>query len=406
MDIAFAETVARVPVEPTMDAEGCVTWFWHDFLPGWIEHAHDRSSGGFCDFLDGAGQVPARAQKTVLAQARLLFTFSHLALVSDAPAYRKGAEIAHAAIDQFLKLNGLYRRAVGPEGELSSDPADRQARSYDQTFVILALSTWAKLTGCKKAPEQIEQLWAAVETNLFDPATGMLIDHDDVSDPSAQDAPNPSQNPHMHMYEAALQAFEMGMGDVWLERAKYMRAKGLQYFFDTGSGTIAEFIKPDLTPLPGKDGQWREIGHQCEWAWLLQREIDLGGDADVASVSARLWDFAAKNGFCPDGVMSGVAYDAVASDLSWAEHSFLLWPQTEAIKAMAMQVKHDDDAFARQAKDLCAAMFQHYFAGHAAYINQVDLKGSVIWDEALSRLLYHIVLALTEGARFGLWPKP
>lgn len=406
MDLALAQTVARLPVSSTTDVEGNVRWFWDDFLPSWIDHAHDRETGGFSDFLDGSGRVPAQAQKTILAQARLLFTFSHLALISDAPAYRKGAEIAHAAIDQFLKLNGLYRRAVGPDGELLADQADRQARSYDQTFVILGLSTWAKLTGCTKAPETIEHLWAAVQTNLIDPATGMLIDHDDVLNPAAPDAPNPSQNPHMHMYEAALQAYEMGMGSVWLERAKDMRAKGLQYFFDTRSGTIAEFIKPDLTPLSGKDGQWREIGHQCEWAWLLQREVDLGGDPDMAAISARLWSFAHKNGFCPDGLMGGAAYDAVAADLSWAEHKFLLWPQTEAIKALAMQVRAGDDLFAQRAKALCSTMFDRYFAGQAAYINQVDLDGNVIWDEALSRLLYHIVLALTEGARFGLWSNP
>lgn len=99
MDLALAQTVARLPVSSTTDVEGNVRWFWDDFLPSWIDHAHDRETGGFSDFLDGSGRVPAQAQKSILAQARLLFTFSHLALISDAPAYRKGAEIAHAAID-------------------------------------------------------------------------------------------------------------------------------------------------------------------------------------------------------------------------------------------------------------------------------------------------------------------
>ncbi len=398
--------VASVPMPAPYDRGAAVTWFWHSFLPDWVARAHDAEFGGFADFLDVNGQVPEGAPKTILAQARLLFTFAHLALSSDNHAYREAAQIAHDSLAQFRKPSGLYRRALGAKGEQLTDAGDVQARSYDQTFVIFGLSTWAKLTGCANASTEIETLWQAVEAHLIDPATNMLIDHDGVTDPAHADAPNPAQNPHMHMYEAALQAYEMGQGDVWLERAKRMRAKGLEYFFDTETGTIAEFIKPDLSPLDGKDGQWREVGHQCEWAWLLQREVDLGGDPAMAEIAARLMSFADGNGFCDQGVLKGAAFDAVACDTSWTENTFLLWPQTEAIKAQAMRSQSPDDLYATRAKALCDVIFQRYFDGRAAYINQVDPDGNPIWDEALSRLLYHLVLGFTEGARFNLWPAP
>ena len=402
-------TMARVANTQMPDpdqTDACVTWFWHVFLPGWIDRAHDREFGGFADLLDVNGCVPATAPKTVLAQARLLFTFAHLALLSEKPVYREAAQIAHDSLARFRKPSGLYRRAQGPKGAPLEGAGDIQARSYDQTFVIFGLSTWAKLTGCTKASAEIETLWQAVEAHLLDAKTGMLIDNDGVANRAHPDAPNPAQNPHMHMYEAALQAYEMGQGEVWLGRAKRMRSKGLEYFFDVETCTIAEFIKPDLTPLDGKDGQWREIGHQCEWAWLLQREVDLGGDPAMADVAARLLDFAVRYGFHQTGPLKGAAYDAVSSDTSWREMSFLLWPQTEAIKAYAMQSKAADDAPALRAKMLCDVIFRNYFEGRAGYINQVDPDGMPIWDEALSRLLYHLVLGFTEGARFGLWPAP
>ncbi|MGJ8612205.1 MAG: hypothetical protein ACSHWY_13980, partial [Octadecabacter sp.] len=49
-------------------------------------------------------------------------------------------------------------------------------------------------------------------------------------------------------------------------------------------------------------------------------------------------------------------------------------------------------------------MFDHYVVDRPSYVNQLDADGNVIWDQALTRLMYHIVLAMTEGAKAGLWP--
>lgn len=404
--IQTSAPICDISLPSKVSAKVAVPWFWNAFLPSWVAHAHDKTHGGFVDFLDVNGAVPNGATKSILAQARLLFTFAHLALTSDNPAYHEGARITFDTLTWFQKTNGLYRKAVAENGSVTGKDEEEQARSYDQTFVILGLSTWAKLQGCAASLEKMETLWQAVEIHLIDPQTGMLIDNDLVVDPSAPDAPNPAQNPHMHMYEAALQAYEMGGDPVWLARAQRMRAKGLEYFFDTETGTLAEFIKPDLTSLEGKDGQWREIGHQCEWAWLLYREVALGGDPSVIAIADQMLIFADSYGFCEEGVLQGAAFDAVACDRSWREESFLVWPQTEAIKALAVRSKHPEDTYALHAKRICEVMFRQYFEGRNAYINQVDPTGKPLWDEGLSRMLYHLVMSFTEGARFGLWSMP
>ena len=208
----------------------------------------------------------------------------------------------------------------------------------------------------------------------------------------------------MHLYEAALQAFEMTGKAIWLDRAKKIRAKGLEFFFDTKSGTIVEFIAPDLATLPGRDGQRREIGHQCEWAWLLLREIELGGDPDMTDITNRLLSFADQHGFAETGPMKGAAFDAVAADTTWREDQFLLWPQTEALKTYAARA-HDPE-HAEKARALTRLIFQRYFANRAAFANQLDEGGTALWPDALSRLHYHLVLALTEGAKAGLWDGP
>ena len=167
---------------------------------------------------------------------------------------------------------------------------------------------------------------------------------------------------------------------------------------------LTEFLAPDLTPLPDPAGQRREIGHQCEWAWLLLREVELGGDKSMRDVATQLLAFADQYGFAPDGIMQGAAFDAVAADASWREERFLLWPQTEAIKTYA--IRKDEADYAQRGQQLTLLIFRRYFAGHAAFMNQLDAKGKALWTDALSRMHYHLVLALTECVRAGLWRGP
>ncbi|MEJ6640627.1 MAG: AGE family epimerase/isomerase [Octadecabacter sp.] len=385
--------------QPNEDAtlDDWVAWYWSKFFPAWVERTCDPEEFGFFELLDIEGK-PQKSRKSVLVHARLLFTFSHLALISGNDAHLVAAKTAAKALARFRKPSGLYCRGLTRDGQASEDHQDRLAASYDQSFVILGLSTWAKLAQSDEALAEIESCWAAIESQLIDPATGLVLEHDDLPEPAALSAPPRAQNPHMHLYEAALQAFEMTGKSIWLDRASTMRSKGLEYFFDDETGTITEFISPDLNVLPGRAGQRREVGHQCEWAWLLMREADLGGDPDMRKLAERLLAFADNHGFAQDGMMQGAAFDAVSSDTSWREDRLLLWPQTEAIKVYAVRANHGE-----KARALALVMFRRYFAGHAVFVNQLDPSGGVLWSDALSRVQYHTVLALTEGARAGLW---
>ncbi len=385
-----------------------VDWFFLHFLPAWIERAGDPSGFGFYDLLDENATAAQPHKRTVLAQARLLFTFSHLALLTNNSDFYDAARVARDALPAFRKAPGSYCYARSDNKQATSEADDAFARSYDQSFVILGLSTWGRLHPDDNADAELEACWLAIDANLTDHATGLLLEHDGLTDPAHPAAPYRAQNPHMHLYEAALQAYEMTQQPIWLNRAAHMRAKGLEYFYDQDSGTIMEFIAPDLSALKAKDGQWREIGHQCEWAWLLYREAELGGDANdygnVRKIADTLLAFADTHGITTAGTMQGAVFDAVSSDTSWREETFLLWPQTEAIKTFAIRKAQAEHS--ASAEQLTLLMFKKYFSGHAAFINQLDASGKVLWSDALSRLLYHIVLALTEGVRAGLWTMP
>lgn len=403
--LASTATASHQPAA-SASVDEWVRWFWTGFLPGWADRASDTANGGFFDSLNADGVPDRDAPKTVLAQARLLFTFAHLALQSGDPGYHAAAKRAHDVLSHFRKAPGLYRRTVASDGQATGNPADAVARSYDQSFVILALATWGRCAPNDAVDRELDACWRAIETVLTDPETGLLLEGDSVGTPSSPSAPPRAQNPHMHLYEAALQAFEMTGERRWLDRAAVIRAIALNYFLDPATGTILEFLAPDLSPLAGRQAMRREVGHQCEWAWLLDREAKLGGDGSVRPIADRLLTFADAHGFAQSGVMSGAAFDAVAADLAWRQDTFLLWPQTEAIKVDATRFAAGDKASGERARRLMHLVFTHYFGGRAAFANQLDTEGATLWPDALSRLVYHLVLALTEGASAGLWPGP
>ncbi|WP_182911668.1 AGE family epimerase/isomerase, partial [Paracoccus sp. JM45] len=155
---------------------------------------------------------------------------------------------------KFCKSSGLYRRAIGVDGAPTGNAGDEVARSYDQCFVILGLSTWNRLSPSARQEAAIEDCWQALSTTLTDPQTGLLLEDDTVTDPAAPDAPPRSQNPHMHLYEACLQSYEMTGNALWLERATHLRNLSLRHFFDDDTDSLAEFISPDLSALAGLTG--------------------------------------------------------------------------------------------------------------------------------------------------------
>lgn len=383
----------------TRSAGDWADWFWSVSLPDWLRRATDPE-GGLFDALDAEGRADPEAGRTVLAQARSLFTLAHLALLSGDPALTAAAGRQVAVLPRYRKAPGLYRRMIGRDGQ----PLDDLARSYDQTFVLLGLATWNRLAPSASVAQEIEACWQALSTTLTDPATGLLLEDDGVAAPAAPDAPPRAQNPHMHLYEACLQAFEMSGDPLWQTRAADVRCLALRHFLDAQTGSIAEFLTPDLRPLPGADGLRREPGHQCEWAWLLRREVELGGDAAVLDTARRLEAFAEAHGFAPTGPLTGAAYDAVSAEGGVTEPTHLLWPQTEAIKLFALRHASGEAGMGPRAQQLLCLVFAQWIAGRPAFVNRLDAQGRPLWSEALTRLQYHLVLALTEGARAGLWP--
>lgn len=397
-------TVAPVGAD---DPAEWAAWFHGALMPWWLVQARDSVRGGFFDGLTEDGEPITDRPKTTLVQARLLFTLSHLYRQRGESQLLKGARHAYRFLMGPLSTgDGGYVCAVARNGQPTGRPSDAARRSYDQSFVLLGLVTYYGVEPSPELSGALKDCWSFIETHLIDPATGALFE-DDTPDATAQPPKGlRAQNPHMHMFEALLQAYDVTGDPVWMERAERILDVVRRHFIDECNGSVIEFRSGDLSPAPGRDGMLREIGHQCEWAWLLHRYVRLGGDPQQLALAGRMMAFAERCGFQTIGPMRGAAYDEVDREGAILSDSMLLWPQTEAGKAYVARFEQNGDpADAERARALMRLVFTRYFAGSAAWRNQVDNLGHTLQPLALSRLLYHVSVFVTEGERVGLWPS-
>ncbi|ETX13716.1 hypothetical protein OCH239_07040 [Roseivivax halodurans JCM 10272] len=104
--------------------------------------------------------------------------------------------------------------------------------------------------------------------------------------------------------------------------------------------------------------------------------------------------------------MAGAPVDALGADGTVTEPTHLLWPATEAGKYYAWRhLARRDKAAAEDAHRLERVVFSRFFASEnpPVWHNQLDAEARPMQPVALSRLVYHVALFVTEGARAGLW---
>lgn len=365
--------------------------FASHLMPSWLRLALPQGDGP-APFLECIGTPDAPA--TTLTQARIVFTLAHLHLVTGTPGLLDAARrVYRHMIEQLRDEDGGFRLSVVSKGGIR--------RSYDQAFALLALATLHKADPDLVTTADIHGCWRFVAARLTEPDGSLWEDDRAPSQNGLR-----SQNPHMHMLEAVLQCYEMTGAPVWLERAKTFVDLAMRYFIDPQTGAIREFVGPDLMPIDTDMGQRREPGHQYEWAWLLRRYADFDGDSRAIALADRMQGFVEEFGLSKSGPVCGVPFDALDAKGGVVEATHLLWPVTEAGKLYAAIYRvSGDPAAALAARRYERIVFEAYFSAETGsnWVNQLDADGGVIWDAALSRLLYHIALFVTEGISADLW---
>lgn len=364
-------------------------WLVDAALPFWSITGVDREAGGFVERLTLDGVPDLAAPKRVRVQARQIYVFSHAKLLGLMP---DGDRIAAQGVE-FVMRNGFpdgIARGVVHAFERDGTVCDARRDTYDHAFLLFALSWYYRATGRDEVRETILALGDAIWAILRHPGgSGFVVDD------RGTDALH--QNPHMHLFEAVLAAFDATGEPVFLNRARELFGLFRDRMFDPALGVLREFYDANWQPAAGDAGRIVEPGHHAEWVWLLKWYADRTGE-QLGAEAARLYDFARMHGRPGGGVL---LCDELWTDGTVKKPSTRSWPQTEAIKAEVAMAEARGEPLGDRADALVEALFDIFLdkTVPGAWIDWIDTNGAPLVGAIPASTFYHVFLGFSEYLR-------
>lgn len=382
---AFAKGKAVTQIRDFSDAGQWLDWLCNQALPLWSQTGFDPGTGLVFEALDHQGNPMRHIPRRFRVQARQAYVFALCApLVADAALAatldQRAQDLFHALLTRgFDPQTGLLVQGFDPQGKVTSVAGDL----YDLAFVFLACSAGLArgfdLTALLGKAEAALALLKA-ERGWHENAAGTLPRR---------------QNPHMHLFEAAIEMARVTGRAEYRAMADDCLALFKEVFLQP-DGRVFEFFAADWSQVPLSQ-QAVEPGHIAEWVGLLRRyETVFVCDAgvDLTAMFQMAERFALSDGLqLPDAWP--VDRPEGGEDVH-PSRTLRLWPQTEWIKAHCT-LRSLGHAPAAQRLPLVLAQFAQSYLNpevQGGWFDQRDAAGRLISTNMPASTMYHIVEAI------------
>ncbi|MCB9266602.1 MAG: AGE family epimerase/isomerase [Lewinellaceae bacterium] len=304
----------------------------YNIIDWWSMNMVDEKNGGFFGRMDGHGRLYPEADKGVILNTRLLWTYSAVARATGSNLHH---QLAHRAYNYFCEyfwddLEGGVFWTVDYLG----NPVDTQKQVYAQSFSIYALAEYFSLTQKRAVLEHAEEIFWLIEKYSFDrKKNGYLsafardwspMDDIRLSEKDANEAK--IMNTHLHLLEAYTNLFRVHPFAALREALGNVIGLILDRFYLPETGSLQVYFDEDWSPK----GHDISFGHNVEAGWLLWEAAEVLGNENIRErvrpACLHLAEVVLLSAVDSDGA---ILYEACPLGLKDADKHW--WPQAEAV---------------------------------------------------------------------------
>ena len=315
-----------------------------NILPYWMNRMVDEEYGGFHGRRDGYDHLDLKADKGIILNTRILWTFSHAAYILRDNNYKRVADRAYQYITRYFidsKFRGVYWM-VNFEGT----PVATKKQVYAQAFATYAFAEYFKVSGKKESLEHAIDLFHLIEKHSFDQKENGYLEAFDrewklledlrLSDKDANE--KKTMNTHLHVLEAYTSLYR-----IWKDAFLAKQLRNLILVFRDKIISTNKHFNLFFDEHWNVKSHEISFGHDIEGSWLLFEAAEVLEDEnlinEIKNLCLAMVEETLRQGFDEDGGLMNEANDKglVDGDKHW-------WPQAEALVGLvnAWQLSAND----------------------------------------------------------------
>ncbi|GMK38033.1 cellobiose 2-epimerase [Paenibacillus sp. CCS19] len=304
----------------------------NNILAYWTNHTIDHVNGGFVGAINDANEIVPGADKSLVLNTRILWTFSTAyRLLKDESHLRIADRAYDYIVEHFVDAEhgGLYWMA-----DALGAPAQTQKIVYGQAFSVYAFSEYYRAAGKQEALDHAIRLYELLESHSYDKENGGYFEShtrdwlpNSISELSSNTLrESKSMNTHLHVLEAYTNLYRAWPSEKLRQSQSELLAKTLQHIVDQESGHFKLFFDERWNSLSGHIS----YGHDIEGSWLIAEAAEVLGEPELAAIAnasaIRMAEAVLLEGVDADG---GILNEADASGIIDSNKDW--WPQAEAV---------------------------------------------------------------------------
>jgi cellobiose epimerase len=262
------------------------TQIFENILPFWKKYTIDTKFGGFFGQINNDLSVEEKAEKGLVLNARILWTFSAVYAKYHDP---KDLELAKRAyqyiIENFYdKEFGGYYWSVTYDGK----PGITKKQIYAQAFVIYGFIEYYKITGIQEVLDKAREIFVLMEENSFDLRDNGYIEacnHDwspteDLKLSEKDMNEKKSMNTHLHILEAYTSLYSVRKDPLLKGKLENIIRIFSNIIVDQNDNHLILFFNEKWETK----SSLISYGHDIEASWLMHEAALVSGNRELIDI--------------------------------------------------------------------------------------------------------------------------